>query len=150
MIRISVADIRQPLLELCTYIPYFEERVGGTFRFQYRDEETGELKDMEGYEESNQYAMFPDPVSDDEKWRAFRNLFFRKIWEPFLSHCDGPASFLHAQTGDRSRPEDRLIRLLRDLAYAIVHERQCTGYTAMCMKDGTYLNLLMQIKEMLP
>ncbi len=146
MIRISVADIRQPLLELCTYIPYFEERVGGTFRFQYRDEETGELKDMKGHEESNQYAMFPDPVSDDEIWSAFRNLFFCQIWEPFLSHCDGPA----LEIGDLSRPEDRLIQLLRELAYAIVHERLCTGYTAMCMKDGIYLKILMRIKEVLP
>ena len=149
MIRIPVADIRGVLQELCAYIPYFEVRVGGTFRFQYWDEETGELKDMEGYEESNRHVMFPDPVSDDETWHAFRELFLRKIWEPFLSHYDGPVNCLHTKTSDRSQPEHQLIWLLQTLAYAVVHERLCTGYTTACMKDGTYLKLLMQIKGVL-
>ena len=57
MIEVPVAEIRETLQELCTYIPYFEERVGANFKVLCWDEELDEWKDMEGYEEHNRHAL---------------------------------------------------------------------------------------------
>lgn len=151
MIEVPVSEIREPLLELCTYIPYFEERVGGTFKFQYWDEETGELKDMEGYEEANRQASFPDPVYDGT-FQKFKDTLFREIYYKFL-RLDAEEIFsryVDTKFSDWEPQVEKLGFLLGRLLYFAVGERMCTGYTAACMKKGTYMPLLEKIKAILP
>lgn len=149
VVRVSVSEIREPLLELFTYIPYFEERVGGTFKFQYWDEETGEVKDVEGYEEANRQASFPNPVLD-ETFHKFKHTLIREIYDKF-EYADGMWSrFPNTKLGDWESPMDKLGFLLQRLLYAAIHERMCTGYTGVCMKNGIYLRLLEKIKAVLP
>lgn len=146
--RVPVAEIREALLELCTYIPYFEERVGGTFKFQYCDELTGEWKDYEGYEEANRQASFPDPLSD-ETYEKFNDTVIRNVTHKFIA-TDMWSRFRKTKMSDWELPVDKLGWLLEWLTYAVIHERMFTGYTAMCMKDGTYLRLLKGIGTVLP
>ena len=152
MIEVPVSEIREPLQELFTYIPYFEERVGGTFKFQYWDEETGELKDYEGHEEANRQAQFPDPVCDDETFAKFKHTLFREIYDKFLDlYAEKIFSrYVDTKFRDWESPVDKLCWSLRELLFAAVHERLFTGYTVVCMEDGTYLRLLKKIKAMLP
>ena len=147
IIRVPVAEIRETLLELCTYIPYFEERVGGTFKFQYPDEQTDELKDYEGYEESNRHASFPDPLFDD--WfKKFKRNMIQNVTSKF-SGSDLFSRFRDTELCDWKLPADKLGWLLDMLSYTVIHERMCTGFTAMCMKSGTYLQLLKHIEAVL-
>ena len=148
-IKISVAELRPALVWLFEYIPYLEERVGGTFKFQYWDEETEELKDMEGHEESNRLAKFPDPVSDDETWSEFRHRLIRDVYDKFFIYCKPPKKYVGTKYSAWTMPEDKLYWLLNNLLFAVIHERLCTGYTEVCMKDGTYLRILMRLKELL-
>ena len=93
-IKISVGEFRPALVWLFEYIPYLEERVGGTFKFQYWDEKTEELKDMEGYEESNRLAKFPDPVSDDETWTELKHMLIRDVYDKFFVYCKPPKRYV--------------------------------------------------------
>ena len=147
IIRVPVAEIREALLELCTYIPYFEERVGGTFKFQYPDEQTDELKDYEGYEESNRQASFPDPVFD-ERFKKFKSTMLQNVTDKF-STSDLWTRFRNTELRDWELPADKLCWLLENLTYTVIHERMCTGFTAMYMNDGTYLQLLKQLEAVL-
>ena len=147
-IKISVAELRPALVGLFEYIPYLEERVGGTFKFQYWDEETKELKDMEGCEESNRLAKFPDPVCDDETWTGFKHKLIRDVYDKFFIYCKPPKRYVGTKYSEWTTPEDKLRWLLNNLLFAVVHERLRTGYTAVCMKDGTYLRILKRLKEL--
>ena len=151
MIEVPVSEIREPLQGLFTYIPYFEERVGRTFKFQYWDEETGELKDMEGYEEANRQASFPDPVHDGT-WQKFKHTLFREIYDKFLDlYAEKIFSrYVDTKFRDWESPVDKLCWSLSELLFAAVHERLFTGYTAVCMEAGTYMFLLKKIKAILP
>ena len=114
LVKVPVADIRQTLLELCAYIPYFEERVGGTFKVQYRDEETDELKDMEGYEGHNWNAKFPDPAYD-ETFIEFRRICYMHIYDKFLLFRADLKRFWRTKKSEWKLPEDQLGRLLAQL-----------------------------------
>ena len=78
-IDFSPEDFRETLEELFAFIPYFEERVNGTFKFQYYDGEKKQLVDYDGYEEKNRVAKFPDPMYDS-KFERFKCILFEKIW----------------------------------------------------------------------
>ena len=147
IIRVPVAEIREALLELCTYIPYFEERVGGTFKFQYPDEQTDELKDYEGYEESNRQASFPDPLFD-ERFKKFKTTILHNVIGKF-SGSDLFSRFRDTELCNWELPADKLGWLLDMLSCAVIHERMCTGFTAIRMKDGTYLELLKNLEAVL-
>ena len=147
LVKVPVAEIRPALLELCAYIPYFEERVGGTFKFQYWDEETDELKDMEGYEEHNRDAMFPDPNWDDT-WYAFRNILIRRIRDKF-GNCTMLKYFGKTKIDDWDLPEDKLGWPVFNLTVDAIHERMFTGYTEICMERGIYLRHLKNIASVL-
>ena len=132
MIRIPVADIRGVLQELCAYIPYFEERVGGTFKSRYRN---GTICEM------------ADPVFD-ESFVRFKQIYVGGICDKF-SCCDLHGRFGRTKMSAWHSPEDKLGWLLFQLGFAIIHERLCTGYTAICMRNGTYLRLLKHMEEVL-
>ena len=71
-------NFREALEELFAFIPYFEERVNGTFKFQYYDGEKKQIADYDGYEEANRNAKFPDPMYD-ETFSRFESIFWEKI-----------------------------------------------------------------------
>ena len=119
VVKVPVSEIREPLQELFTYIPYFEERVNGTFKVLCWDEETDELRDREGYEEHNLHA-FPDPGCD-ETFIKFRHIIIWGIYDKFI-YADMPNRFMHTKIDDWQKPEDKLswqlVRLIRN-AHAI-------------------------------
>ena len=106
------------------------------------------MKDVEGYEESNRTAMFPDPVSNDETWYAFRKITIGKISDKFM-YGSLAARFRETRLSDWERTENKLGQLLFELIFAVIHERMSTGYTELCMKKGEYLKFLRLIKGLL-
>ena len=139
-VEFSIGEFREPVEELFAFIPYFEERVNGTFKFQYYDDDTETLRDFEGYEEKNKIARFEDPVYD-ETWNAFQKIVCRNIGEKLQKY---PHPGKTSKT--ESSPEEYFHGLLRDLLCDVIHERLFTGFTALCMKNGRYLHKLLQIK----
>lgn len=134
----SPEDFRETLEELFAFIPYFEERVNGTFKFQYYDGEKKQLVDYDGYEEKNRVAKFPDPMYDS-KFERFKCILFEKIWNKLgLGFGFRPP---HPQEKELS-PDELFWFILYELIRDVVHERMCTGNTASCMASGTYLNEL--------
>ena len=130
----TLDDFRETLKKLFAFIPYFEERVNGTFKFQEFDEKSGKLTDFEGYEEYNKTAKFEDPVFDD-CWNSFRSIVCSEL-------LDKVGRF-------QELSEDRFLKLLRQLCYDAIHERMCTGYTIQCMAKGIYLKELNELQQML-
>jgi len=137
-------DIRKELEELFTFIPYFEERVNGTFKFQYFDGEKDQLVDYEGYDEKNRAAKFPDPMYD-KTFAGFKHIFIEKI-SPKLKPALRPS--LQKPEGEYT-PQELFLLVLFELRRDIVHERLCTGHTASCMKAGVYLKELKVLQGML-
>ena len=132
--QFSKKDFQETLEKLFTFIPYFEECLNGTFKFQYYDEEDGKIADFEGYEEYNKTAKFEDPLFDGI-WEEFHQIVCRELWE-------------NVKNAEES-PEDVFCKLLRQLCYDTIHERMCTGYTASCIVKGVYLNELKQLQAIL-
>ena len=139
-VEFSIEKFRESVEELFVFIPYFEERVNGTFKFQYYDDDTETLCDFEGYEEKNKIAQFEDPVYD-ETWQTFERIACRNIWYK-LQEYPHPGKTSKTE----SSPDEYFHGLLRDLLHDIFHERLCTGFTALCIKNGRYLHKLLQIK----
>ena len=125
-------DFRGTIENLLQFVPYFTERVNGTFKFQTRNDTTGEITDLEGYEEYNKRAKFPDPLFDSQ-WKSFH-----------LTVCDQLVERVNL-IQDFSEENADFFNLLRKLCYDTVHERMCTGYTASCISKGIYLNELRQL-----
>lgn len=138
----SPEDVRETLEELFTYIPYFEERVNGTFKFQYYDEEKDQMVDFEGYEEKNRAAKFPYPT-DDEAFEEFKQIFFGKNGFRVTRQSYTP----EPESGELSFQE-HFTNVLFCLTYDLVHERLCTGHTAWCMASGRYLRELILLQGM--
>jgi len=132
---ISPEDIRNELEELFTFIPYFEERVHGTFKFQYYDEEKDQMIDFEGYEEANRTAKFPYPT-DDEPFERFKHLFIERIW--FKWEIPRPPK----TELEKLSLQQFFMNVLFALSFDLIHERLCTGHTAWCMEKGRYLKEL--------
>jgi len=128
-------DFREDLEALFTYIPYFEERVNGTFKFRYYDSPKEREIDPEAYDRS-QKAKYPDPMTD-ETYLVFREIVLKKIackvkrssWTP------------NKELGELS-PKELFTNILFSLVYDTVHERMCTGHTAYCMESGSFLREL--------
>ena len=125
-------DFRGTIKQLLQFIPYFEARVNGTFKFQTRNDTTGEITDLEGYEEYNKTAKFSDPLFDFQ-WKSFHLTVCREL----VGRVNLVQNF--------SEEDADFFNLLRKLCYDTVHERMCAGYTASCISKGTYLNELMQL-----
>lgn len=138
----SPEDIREPLEELFAYIPYFEERVHGTFKFQYYDEEKDQMVDFEGYEEKNRAAKFPYPT-DDETFVRFKDLFIEKIWAQRTIPRPPKTEI------EKLSPQQLFMNVLFALSFDLIHERLCTGHTAWCMEKGRYLMELKLLQSML-
>ncbi len=138
----SPEDIRKELEELFTFIPYFEERVHGTFKFQYYDEEEDQLVDFEGYEEANRTAKFPYPT-DDETFERVKQLFLEKIWAKW--EIPRPPKI----EVEKLSPQQFFMNTLFALSFDLIHERLCTGHTAWCMKNGRYLMELKLLQNIL-
>lgn len=134
--KFSKKDFQETLEKLFTFIPYFEERLNGTFKFQYCDGEYGKIADFEGYEEYNKTAKFEDPLLD-ETWEVFHKIVCRELWERVKLVQYFPAK------------DTDFYRLLRKLCYDTVHERMCTGYTASCIAKGIYLDELQQLQKLI-
>ena len=139
-VEFSIEEFRGSVEELFVFIPYLEERVNGTFKFQYYDYDTETLCDCEGYEENNKIARFEDPVHD-ETWNSFKRIVCRTIWNKLQKY---PHPGKTGKTG--SSPAEYFHGLLRNLLHDVVHERLFTGFTASCMQNGRYLQTLLQIK----
>ena len=134
---------RDALEELFAFIPYFEERVNGTFKFQYFDDKTNRLVDYEGYEEKNRVAKFPDPVYD-KTFGRFKRIFLEKIWMDVESV---PRPSVDKQ--EELSFQELFLLVIFELARNIFHERMCTGNTAGCMARGSYLVDLNVLQGML-
>ena len=141
--NLSPEDFREALEKLFEFIPYFEERVNGTFKFQYYDDEKKQIADYEGYEEANRNAKFPDPMYD-ETFSRFEGIFWEKIGQKITPSYRASST----EAGEMS-PQELFTALLFDLKYDILHERMCTGHTAYCMKNGNYLQELKLLRFLL-
>ena len=142
-IEFAPEDFREALEELFAFIPYFEERVNGTFKFQYYEDEKDQIVDYDGYEEANRNAMFPDPMFD-ETFRRFKSVFWEKIGHKVTQTYRASST----EAGEMS-PQELFAALLFDLKYDMIHERMCTGHTAYCMKNGNYLQELKLLRVLL-
>ena len=133
----SPEDFREVLEELFTYIPYFEERVNGTFKFRYYEDCTEEdkLAYPEEYEKS-QKAKYPDPMTDNT-YLAFREIVLGKI----ARKVDRRSWTSSKDLGELS-PKELFTNILYRLVYDTIHERMCTGHTAYCMEKGVFLREL--------
>ena len=125
-------DFRGSIEKLFQFVPYFEKRVNGTFKFQTRNDTTGKITDLEGYEEYNKTANFSDPLFDFQ-WKSFHLIVCIELVERVNLVQDFPE-----ENAD-------FFNLLRKLCYDTVHERMCTGYTASCISKGIYLKELRQL-----
>ena len=142
-IDFSPEDFRDALEELFEFIPYFEERVNGTFKFQYYEDEKDQIVDYDGYEEANRNAKFPDPMYD-ETFSRFKSIFWEKI-----GHKVTQAYRASSKEAGEMSPKELFAALLFELKYDTLHERMCTGHTAYCMKNGNYLQELKLLRVLL-
>ena len=144
-INFSPEDFREAMEELFAFIPYFEERVNSTFKFQYFDDKTNRLVDYEGYEEKNRVAKFPDPMYDP-KFERFKCILFEKIGDKL------GFGFGYRPPNPQEKvlsPVELFWFILYELVRDVVHERMCTGNTAYCMKNGNYLQKLKLLQVLL-
>lgn len=125
-------DFRGTIENLLQFVPYFEARVNGTFKFQTINDKTGEITDLEGYEEYNKTAKFSDPLFDFQ-WKSFHLTVCREL----VVRVNLVQNF--------SEEDADFFNLLRKLCHDTVHEKTCTGYTASCISKGIYLNELRQL-----
>ena len=131
----SPEDFRVVLEKLFPYIPYFEERVNGTFKSSYYDTPETRKMDPEAYDRS-QNAKYPDPMTD----RAY--LEFREIvLENIAGKVDRRSWIPNKEMAELS-PKELFTSILFSLVYDTVHERMSTGHTAYCMESGRFLREL--------
>lgn len=130
--KFSKKDLQETLEKLFEFIPYFEERLNGTFKFRYYDYENGKIADFEECEEYNKTAKFEDPLFD-ETWEVFYKIVSRELLEKVKNI--------------KENPKDTFLKLLKRLCCDTIHERMFTGYTALCMAKGIYLNELKQLRD---
>lgn len=142
----SQKGFRETLEELFAYIPYFEERVNGTFKFQYYDGEKDRIVDYDGYEEKNRAAQFSDPMYD-ETYSKFKYTFLEKIGFE-LKPASRPPFHKFLESG-KFTPQELFADILFQLKYDTIHERMYTGHTAWCMKNGIFLRELKLLQILL-
>ena len=133
----SPEDFRVVLEKLFPYIPYFEERVNGTFKSRYCEDYTEEekLAYPEEYEKSRN-AKYPDPMMDNT-YLAFREI----VLENIAGKVDRRSWIQDKEMGELS-PKELFTSILFSLYYDTIHERMCTGHTAYCMESGRFLREL--------
>lgn len=131
----SPEDFRDVLEKLFPYIPYFEERVNGTFKFRYYDAPETRKMDPEAYDRS-QNAKYPDPMMD-RTYLEFREIVLKEI----AGKVDRRSWIQNKEMGELS-PKELFTSILFSLVYDTIHERMCTGHTAYCMESGRFLKEL--------
>ena len=128
-------DFREALEELFEFIPYFEERVNGTFKSSYYDTPETRKMDPEAYDRS-QNAKYPDPMTD-RTYLAFREI----VLENIAGKVDRRSWIPNKEMVELS-PKELFTSILFSLVYDTIHERMCTGHTAYCMESGRFLREL--------
>ena len=131
----SPEDFRDVLEKLFPYIPYFEERVNGTFKFRYYDTPETRKMDPEAYDRS-QNAKYPDPMMD-RTYLEFKEIVLKEI----AGKVDRRSWIQNKEMGELS-PKELFTSILFSLVYDTIHERMCTGHTAYCMESGRFLKEL--------